>query len=59
MGKEGYLAGKIGLFYDRWFTGGYKRDGEREGGSVFFDGEIDICETWRLRVQTPGGASFN
>ena len=31
MGKEGYLAGKIGLFYDRRFTGGYVRDREREG----------------------------
>ena len=32
MGKEGHLAGKIGLFYDRRFTGGYVRDREREGG---------------------------
>ena len=29
MGKEGYLAGKIGLFYDRRFTGGYVRDNGR------------------------------
>ena len=29
MGKEGHLVGKIGLFYDRRFTGGYVRDNGR------------------------------
>ena len=26
MGEEGHRAGKIGLFYDRRFTGGHVRD---------------------------------